>query len=156
MRLLVCWYVTLYSGVDGYQCYMGTCCASVSCVMLKAPGPSKISEKYPMYYMQSPPTIICTSQQHKILNSGVWQIRCRMGPKGTFTYLVIGKPKKSYTYPKLYEYPSKSQMDVWITISSAFWPKGCIFLTNVIQVYTCENSSASLEVCKNITIVLAV
>jgi hypothetical protein len=67
--------------------------ASVSCVMMKAPGPSKI--KYPMNYRQSPPTtIICTWQQHKILNSGVWQIRCRMGPKWMFTYLVLGKQKK--------------------------------------------------------------
>jgi len=58
--------------------------ASVSCVMLKAPGLSKITVKYPMNYMHSPPTtVIGTQQQHK--NPQLWECGksdAEWGPNG--------------------------------------------------------------------------
>lgn len=51
--------------------------ASVSCVMLKAPGLSKITVKYPMNYMHSPPTtVIGTRQQHK--SPQLWSVANQM------------------------------------------------------------------------------
>lgn len=70
--------------------------ALTSRVKMKAPGTTRITVEVSneLHAITPYKTVICKWRQHKILNSGVWQIRCRMGHKWTFTYLVIGKQKE--------------------------------------------------------------